>query len=133
MCVLAEGLLCIFLAIAQKRCATVCLFEVIAFQMASKIIKSGGAEPDAFEKQVAQALLELEMNSDLKAQLRELHITKARELELNNKKKVCSTIDFILKSLFQVLVGFCLFVVGDHLRAHAETETIPKGASASGT
>lgn len=57
--------------------------------MASKIIKSGGAEPDAFEKQVAQALLELEMNSDLKAQLRELHITKARELELNNKKKVC--------------------------------------------
>lgn len=52
----------------------------------SKIIKSGGAEPDQFETQVAQALLELEMNSDLKAQLRELHITKAREIELNNKK-----------------------------------------------
>ncbi|XP_023015502.1 ribosomal protein S7 [Leptinotarsa decemlineata] len=56
--------------------------------MSSKIIKSGGAEPDAFETQVAQALLDLEMNSDLKAQLRELHITKAREIELNNKKSV---------------------------------------------
>lgn len=56
--------------------------------MASKIIKSGGAEPDGFENQVAQALLELEMNSDLKAQLRELHITKAKEIELSNKKKV---------------------------------------------
>lgn len=54
--------------------------------MSSKIIKSGGSEPDAFETQVAQALLELEMNSDLKAQLRELHITKAKEIELNNKK-----------------------------------------------
>lgn len=52
----------------------------------SKIIKFGGTEPDQFETQVAQALLELEMNSDLKAQLRELHITKAREIELNNKK-----------------------------------------------
>nr|CAJ17172.1 ribosomal protein S7e [Sphaerius sp. APV-2005] len=55
---------------------------------ASKIIKTGGGEPDVFENQVAQALLELEMNSDLKAQLRELHITKAREIECNNKKSI---------------------------------------------
>lgn len=64
------------------------LMFVLMLQMTSKIIKAGGSEPDAFETQVAHALLDLEMNSDLKAQLRELHITKAREIELNNKR-VC--------------------------------------------
>ncbi|XP_045464424.1 40S ribosomal protein S7-like [Harmonia axyridis] len=56
--------------------------------MANKIIKAGGAEPDQFESQVAQALLELEQSSDLKAQLMELHITKAKEIDCNNKKSV---------------------------------------------
>lgn len=52
----------------------------------TKIIKSGGAEPDTFEVTVAQAILELETSSDLKSQLRELYISKAREIETNNKK-----------------------------------------------
>lgn len=52
----------------------------------TKIIKSGNAEPDQFEMSISNALLELEMNSDLKSQLRELYITKAREIEANNKK-----------------------------------------------
>lgn len=52
----------------------------------TKVIKSGGAEPDAFEQQIGQALLELEMNSDLKPQLRDLHITRAREIEFGAKK-----------------------------------------------
>jgi len=54
----------------------------------AKILKAGGAEPDAFETSISQALLELEINSDLKAQLRELHITKAKEIELNGKKSI---------------------------------------------
>ncbi|XP_043481113.1 40S ribosomal protein S7 [Leptopilina heterotoma] len=58
------------------------------FTSNAKIVKSGGAEPDVCEASVSQALLELEMNSDLKSQLRELHITKAREIEANNKKSI---------------------------------------------
>ncbi|KAL0281176.1 UNVERIFIED_CONTAM: hypothetical protein PYX00_002239 [Menopon gallinae] len=54
----------------------------------SKIKKAGNADPDAFETSISQALFELEMNSDLKAQLRELNITKAREIEINNKKSI---------------------------------------------
>ncbi|KAL7304292.1 40S ribosomal protein S7-like [Trichogramma pretiosum] len=53
-----------------------------------KILKAGGAEPDEFEKSIAQALMELEANSDLKTQLRELYITKARELDLGTKKSI---------------------------------------------
>lgn len=52
----------------------------------TKIVKKGSAAPDQFELSIAQALLELENNSDLKAQLRELYITKAKEIELLGKK-----------------------------------------------
>ncbi|XP_018404010.1 PREDICTED: 40S ribosomal protein S7-like [Cyphomyrmex costatus] len=58
------------------------------FTANAKIIKSGGSEPDHFEASISNALLELEMNSDLKSHLRELYITKAKELETNNKKSI---------------------------------------------
>lgn len=48
-----------------------------------KIIKEKNAEPDEFEKNVAQALFELETNApDIKAELKELYISGARQLDL---------------------------------------------------
>lgn len=76
----------------------------------AKIVKKGSAGPDQFELSIAQALLELENNSDLKAQLRELYITKAKEIELLGKK--VSSIDLIITVMTKILLNrfmlFCL-------------------------
>lgn len=55
--------------------------------MFAKIVKPNGEQPDDLEKSIGEALLDLEVNSDLKPQLRELYITGAKELDVGDKKK----------------------------------------------
>lgn len=73
------------------------------FTARKKILKQGGEEPDSFEESVAQALFDLEAtNTELKAELRDLYITGAREIELQGttRKAIIIHVPFRLLTLY---------------------------------
>eukprot|EP00877_Chromochloris_zofingiensis_P012430 jgi/Chrzof1/7440/Cz02g24040.t1 len=58
------------------------------FTARKKIVKERGAEPDEFEESVAQALFDLEAtNAELKADLRDLYITSAKEIDVHGTSR----------------------------------------------
>ncbi|XP_071807159.1 small ribosomal subunit protein eS7-like isoform X1 [Asterias amurensis] len=61
--------------------------KMAVFSAGAKIIKPQGEKADEFELSISQALLELEINSELKSQLRELFITGAKEIDFGANKK----------------------------------------------
>lgn len=64
---------------------------------AKKIVKEKDAQPEPFEMDVAQALCDLEANSnDLKAELRELYIVAAKEVDVTGRKAVVIFVPFKL-------------------------------------
>merc|ERR1711907_704696 len=71
--------------------------RVMALFAQKKIVKEKGAETEPFELDVAQALCDLEANSnDLKAELRELHIVSAKEVDVTGRKAVVIFVPFKL-------------------------------------
>ena len=69
--------------------------------MAAKIQKPNQERPDPFEEVVAQALLELEANQEIRANLRELFIMGAKEIEVGGKKAIVIQIPVRLQRQFQ--------------------------------
>jgi len=72
------------------------------FSSRKKISKEKGAEPDAFEESVAQALFDLEAtNQELKSDLRDLYIIGAKEVDINaSRKAIIIHVPYRLKKAF---------------------------------
>ena len=87
-----------------------------------KIIKEKGAEPEPFEVDVAQAICDLEANSnDLKAELRELYIVSAKEVDVSGRKAVVIFVPFKLLKI--------VHKIQSRLVREVRTRLIPNPAS----
>jgi small subunit ribosomal protein S7e len=66
----------------------------------NKIFKEGGAKPDAFEEHVASAIFDLQVQTDMKADLQDLFITSASEVDVGSRKAIIIHVPFRLLNQF---------------------------------
>lgn len=91
-----------------------------------KIIKEKGAEPEPFEVDVAQAICDLEANSnDLKAELRELYIVSAKEVDVAGRKAVVIFVPFKLLKIVHKIQSRLVREVRSRLAATRPTLLTP--------
>ncbi|XP_011402879.1 PREDICTED: 40S ribosomal protein S7-like [Amphimedon queenslandica] len=72
-----------------------------AYRPGVKIVKRGGKPLDKFEESIQQAILDIESSSDMKATLREVYFTGAKEVDAAGKKAICIYLPVPLQKTFQ--------------------------------
>merc|ERR1711962_1453370 len=97
--------------------------KMAVFSAGAKIIKPSGEKANEFELSISQALLELEINSELKNQLRELFITGAKEIDVCGNKK--AIVIFVHDCILEDLV-FPSEIVGKRIRVKLDGTRIIK-------
>lgn len=69
----------------------------------NKILKEGGAKPEAFEEMVAGAIFDLQVQTDMKADLQDLFITAAQEIDVGGRKAIIIHVPYrLLKSFHRI-------------------------------